>query len=83
MMNEYTGHDGTVTNVGWSHDNSWLITSSDDKTACVWSLAQPDPVMTFKTVGNNFGSDKEGGLKPSKVGIFKVFGTKREVLAKL
>ena len=67
IFNKFTGHDGSVTNVGWSHDNNWLITSSDDKTARVWSLRLPDPVLTFSMVGNNFRSDKEGGLKPTKV----------------
>ncbi len=56
-----------MTHVGWSHDNEWLITSSDDKTAAIWSLGLSDPVMTFKFANNNFGADKEGGLKPSKV----------------
>ena len=56
-----------MTSAYWSHDNAWLITSSDDRTANVWSLGLPDPVMTLETVKHNFGSNKEGGLKPDKV----------------
>ena len=74
------GHDASVTSVHWSHDNSWLITSSDDKTARVWSLGLPDPVMTFNMVQNNFRSDKEGGLKPSKV---RRFLERREAIVSL
>ena len=63
------GHNGSVTAVKWSRDNKWLITSSDDRSASVWSVGMADPVMTFSLVNNNFGADKEGGLKPSAVCI--------------
>ena len=51
----------------WSHDSQWLITSSDDRSAAIWSLGLPDPVMTMNMATHNFGVDKEGGLKPDKV----------------
>ncbi|KAI0211492.1 WD repeat-containing protein 27 [Lamellibrachia satsuma] len=62
----FSGHCGSVTSAHWSHDNAWLVTASDDRTASVWSLGLPDPVMTLATVKHNFGSNKEGGLKPDK-----------------
>lgn len=62
----FSGHRGSVTSAHWSHDNAWLVTASDDRTASVWSLGLPDPVMTLTTVRHNFGSNKDGGLKPDK-----------------
>ncbi len=62
-----SGHNGSVTSLGWSRDTKWIVTSCDDKTANIWSLGLPDPVLTISYVNNNFGIDKEGGLKPSKV----------------
>ena len=65
-----------MTSFCWSNDNKWIVTASDDKTANLWSLSVPDPVMTFSFMKDNFGTDKEGGLKPSKVnsgGFIKAF----------
>ena len=56
-----------VTSAQWSRDNKWVITSSDDKTASIWSTSLADPVMTLSTTKDNFGADKDGGLKPTKV----------------
>ena len=61
------GHNATVTSAQWSQDSKWMVTSCEDKTACLWSLGLSDPVMTFTYVKDNFGADKEGGLKPTKV----------------
>ncbi|KAG8123624.1 hypothetical protein E2320_018958, partial [Naja naja] len=33
----YSGHDGAITSVGWSHDNNWLVSSSEDRTLKIWS----------------------------------------------
>lgn len=56
-----------MTSSHWSHDSQWLITSSDDRSAAIWSLSLPDPVMTITMATHNFGVDKDGGLKPDKV----------------
>ena len=61
------GHRGVVNTVHWSCRDRYLITASEDKTACVWGLGLSDPILTFATASNNFGADKEGGLKPNKV----------------
>ena len=63
----YEGHKGSVTCVNWSHDGRWLLTSSDDHAACVWALGFPDPLMSINLVNNNFGVDREGGLKSTMV----------------
>ncbi|XP_041468720.1 WD repeat-containing protein 27-like [Lytechinus variegatus] len=55
----FSGHNGVLNSARWSHDNQWLLTTSDDKTARVWTRGLADPVMTFDRVNNNFGSDKE------------------------
>jgi len=52
-----TGHGQSVTCAGWSHSGKLLITSSDDKTASVWSLGTLDPIMTFSTAVHNGTSD--------------------------
>ncbi|OWF38257.1 WD repeat-containing protein 27 [Mizuhopecten yessoensis] len=64
----YVGHDHTVSCVNWSHDSNWLISSSDDRTACVWGKGRAEPLMTFTTTANNLSVDKEGAQpqKPSK-----------------
>lgn len=51
-----SGHNHIVTSVDWSHTGSRLLTSSDDKTACVWVKGQSDPVMTFDRVVKNTAS---------------------------
>ncbi|XP_058953759.2 WD repeat-containing protein 27 [Pocillopora verrucosa] len=53
----FTGHDGSVTSVSFSHDSRWLMTSSSDKTVRLWSPAHSDPVMTFSSVNHNFSSE--------------------------
>ncbi|XP_060081594.1 WD repeat-containing protein 27-like [Ylistrum balloti] len=62
----FVGHDHTVSCVNWSHDGNWLISSSDDRTACVWGKGRAEPLMTFTTTVNNFSVDKEGA-QPQKV----------------
>lgn len=47
------GHSQSVTCSSWSHSGKLLITSSDDKTALVWSLGVVDPIMTLSTAVHN------------------------------
>ncbi|XP_011671118.2 WD repeat-containing protein 27 [Strongylocentrotus purpuratus] len=55
----FSGHNGALNSATWSHHNQWLLTTSDDKTARIWTRGLADPVMTFDRVNNNFDSDKE------------------------
>lgn len=61
-----SGHNGIVSYVSWSHDNKWLLSSSNDKTAAIWTI-DVNTVMTIKTKNNNFGVNKEAGLKIDEV----------------
>ncbi|KAM6126860.1 LOW QUALITY PROTEIN: WD repeat-containing protein 27 [Pterocles gutturalis] len=36
--NVFSGHDGAVNSVGWSHDKKWLVSASEDRTLRVWSV---------------------------------------------
>ncbi|CAH1792268.1 unnamed protein product, partial [Owenia fusiformis] len=62
----FTGHNGAVNSVFWSHDNKYLLTSSEDNSAALWCQNQTDPIMTFTQVKNNFRVDKEGDNKLDK-----------------
>jgi len=53
----FTGHDGSVTSVNFSHDSRWLLTSSCDRTVRLWSPAHSDPLMVFSSVNHNFASE--------------------------
>lgn len=74
----YTGHNHIVTCVKWSNCGTRLITSSDDKTACVWIRGQSDPVMTFDRLVKNTvskeshvdGLDNRGYTKEIHFGQF-------------
>ncbi|XP_039204867.1 WD repeat-containing protein 27 [Crotalus tigris] len=46
----YSGHDGAITSVGWSHDNNWLVSSSEDRTLKIWSVSSAEPSLCL---GNN------------------------------
>jgi len=59
----FTGHDGSVTSVNFSHDSRWLLTSSCDKTVRLWSPAHSDPLMVFSSVNHNFASELGGSDK--------------------
>lgn len=39
------GHDGAITSVGWSHDNNWLVSSSEDRTLKIWSVSSAEPAL--------------------------------------
>ena len=73
MCFHVSGHRGVVNSVSWSFQGRSLLTSSEDKTASVWSVGLSDPLMTIQTQNNNFGADKEGGIKPDKVNTMLLF----------
>ncbi|XP_027666811.2 WD repeat-containing protein 27 [Falco cherrug] len=45
--NVFSGHDGAVNSVGWSHDKKWLVSASEDRTLRVWSVSHNKPVLTL------------------------------------
>eukprot|EP00794_Sanderia_malayensis_P020041 gene20041-22008_t len=57
-VSSYTGHDNVVNTSQISHDNSFLLTSSDDKTAKLWSKSHSNALLTFSNVKHNFQSEK-------------------------
>ena len=53
------GHGQSVTCASWSHSGRLLITSSDDKTASIWSHpgGPLHPILTFTTAVHNVTAD--------------------------
>ncbi|NXO91386.1 WDR27 protein, partial [Certhia brachydactyla] len=45
VHNVFSGHDGAVNSVGWSHDRKWLISASEDRTLRVWSVCNKEPAL--------------------------------------
>uniref|UniRef100_A0A8C0B1T8 WD repeat domain 27 n=1 Tax=Buteo japonicus TaxID=224669 RepID=A0A8C0B1T8_9AVES len=43
--NIFSGHDGAVNSVGWSHDKKWLVSASEDRTLRVWSVCNNEPAL--------------------------------------
>ncbi|XP_046849927.1 WD repeat-containing protein 27-like [Xenia sp. Carnegie-2017] len=43
----FTGHNGEVHSVNWSFDGQYLLTSSKDNTACLWSAGTTEPLISF------------------------------------
>ncbi|PKU47741.1 wd repeat-containing protein 27 [Limosa lapponica baueri] len=43
--NVFSGHDGAVNSVGWSHNKKWLVSASEDRTLRVWSVCKNEPVL--------------------------------------
>ncbi|KAM6280972.1 WD repeat-containing protein 27 [Porphyrio hochstetteri] len=41
----FSGHAGAVNSVGWSHDNKWLVSASEDRTLRVWSVCNKEPAL--------------------------------------
>ncbi|XP_041107264.1 WD repeat-containing protein 27 [Polyodon spathula] len=41
----YTGHDGAVTSIGWSHNRNWLLSASEDKTLKIWPAQGTEPAL--------------------------------------
>ncbi|KAJ7401137.1 WD repeat domain 27 [Pitangus sulphuratus] len=45
--NVFSGHDGAVNSVGWSHNKKWLVSSSEDRTLRVWSVCNKEPALVM------------------------------------
>ncbi|NXO31186.1 WDR27 protein, partial [Cisticola juncidis] len=45
VHNVFSGHDGAVNSVGWSHDRKWLVSASEDRTLRVWSVCNKEPAL--------------------------------------
>ncbi|NXO39490.1 WDR27 protein, partial [Locustella ochotensis] len=45
VHNVFSGHDGAVNSVGWSHDRKWLVSASEDRTLRVWSVCNKKPAL--------------------------------------
>uniref|UniRef100_A0A8C0F3I7 WD repeat domain 27 n=1 Tax=Bubo bubo TaxID=30461 RepID=A0A8C0F3I7_BUBBB len=43
--NVFSGHDGALNSVGWSHDKKWLVSASEDRTLRVWSVCNNEPAL--------------------------------------
>ncbi|XP_030412663.1 WD repeat-containing protein 27 isoform X2 [Gopherus evgoodei] len=41
----FSGHDGAVNSVGWSHDKRWLVSASEDRTLRIWSVRSTEPAL--------------------------------------
>ncbi|NXS88702.1 WDR27 protein, partial [Erpornis zantholeuca] len=41
----FSGHDGAVNSVGWSHDKKWLVSASEDRTLRIWSVCSKGPAL--------------------------------------
>ncbi|XP_045433070.1 WD repeat-containing protein 27 isoform X2 [Pipistrellus kuhlii] len=45
----FSGHDGAVSALGWSHDAQWLLSASLDGTVRVWLARSREPVLCLGT----------------------------------
>ncbi|XP_064014529.1 WD repeat-containing protein 27 [Pogoniulus pusillus] len=43
--NVFSGHNGAVNSVGWSHDKKWLVSASEDRTLRLWSVHSNEPAL--------------------------------------
>ncbi|XP_035753023.1 WD repeat-containing protein 27, partial [Egretta garzetta] len=43
--NVFSGHDGAINSLGWSHDKKWLVSASEDRTLRVWSVCNNEPAL--------------------------------------
>nr|XP_021151750.1 WD repeat-containing protein 27 isoform X2 [Columba livia] len=43
--NVFSGHDGAVNSVGWSHDKKFLVSASEDRTLRVWSVCNNESAL--------------------------------------
>ncbi|XP_048699931.1 WD repeat-containing protein 27 isoform X3 [Caretta caretta] len=41
----FSGHDGAINSVGWSHDKRWLVSASEDRTLRIWSVCNSEPAL--------------------------------------
>ncbi|XP_022091006.1 WD repeat-containing protein 27-like isoform X2 [Acanthaster planci] len=55
----FIGHNAAVNTVHWSHNGQWLLTASNDKTACIWSTSASDPVLALSHTDHSTGGDPE------------------------
>ena len=46
----YTGHNGAIQSVDWSHSGEWVLTGSVDRTARLWTPTQKDPLLTISNI---------------------------------
>ncbi|XP_064622428.1 WD repeat-containing protein 27-like [Lineus longissimus] len=60
------GHNSPLNHIHWSRDSKWMVTSADDRRACIWSKGQSDPVMIIDTMRHNMDIDKEGKPRSTK-----------------
>ncbi|KAM8945528.1 WD repeat-containing protein 27 [Pelodytes ibericus] len=44
----FTGHDGAVNGLSWSHDRNWLVSSADDRTVRIWNAKSTDPALVLE-----------------------------------
>ena len=57
-----------VNSASWSHSDQMFVSCSSDKTACVWSLGQKEPILTFShTKINSKMQQKENSVTKVKV----------------
>ena len=52
------GHDNVVNSAMFSHDKALVVTSSDDKTAKIWTQSNTSPLLNFSNIKHNFQSEK-------------------------
>ncbi|XP_071111369.1 WD repeat-containing protein 27-like [Haliotis cracherodii] len=55
----YVGHNSSVNSVAWNHSGTMVITSSDDKTASIWTRGSSDPLLKFDMISDNMSVNKE------------------------
>ncbi|KAM8809808.1 LOW QUALITY PROTEIN: WD repeat-containing protein 27 [Eudromia elegans] len=41
----FSGHDGALNSVCWSHDKKWLVSASEDRTLRIWSVCNKEPAL--------------------------------------
>uniref|UniRef100_A0A8C8SVU9 WD repeat domain 27 n=1 Tax=Pelusios castaneus TaxID=367368 RepID=A0A8C8SVU9_9SAUR len=41
----FSGHNGAINSVGWSHDKKWLVSASEDRTLRIWSIRNTEPAL--------------------------------------
>uniref|UniRef100_UPI00398EF949 WD repeat-containing protein 27 isoform X2 n=1 Tax=Pristiophorus japonicus TaxID=55135 RepID=UPI00398EF949 len=46
---QYSGHDGAVNCVGWTQNNKWLLTASEDRSLWIWPVHGSTPALMLGT----------------------------------
>ncbi|KAL9645061.1 hypothetical protein ABK040_004553 [Willaertia magna] len=57
-------HQNSITGMGWSLDNKYLLTSSSDGSAILWNTNKGDPLITFKSIQSNVTKINSTSTKP-------------------